>query len=90
MAGAKRIMDSLDRIQLAQYGGNITFTTSWVKSLLKWMNFTRHKATMKCALPPHVFKDGKEDFLRSVIEGGGGGEGGKMKEIPSQLIFNWN
>ena len=84
VAGAKGIVESLDRTRLVEYGGDITLTTSWAKSLLKRMNFTKRRATTKCGIPPHVFMDVKTEFLRSVIDVV------KMEEIPSQLIFNWD
>ena len=34
VAGAKGIVESLDRTRLVEYGGDITFTTSWAKFLL--------------------------------------------------------
>lgn len=84
LAGAKGIVGSLDRTRLVEYGGDITLTTSWAKSFLKRMNFTRRRATTKCGIPPHVFRDVKKEFLRNVIDVV------KMEEIPSQLIFNWD
>ena len=84
VAGAKGIVDSLDRTRLVEYGGDITLTTSWAKSLLKRMNFTRRRATTKCGIPPQVFRDVKEEFLQNVIDVV------KMEEIPSQLILNWD
>ena len=81
MAGAKGIVECLDRTRLVEYGGDITLTTSLAKSLLKRLNF---RATTKCGIPPHVFRDVKTEFLQSVIDVV------KMEEIPSQLIFNWD
>ena len=84
MAGAKGIVECLDRTRLVEYGGDITLTTSLEKSLLKRLNFTKFRATTKCGIPPHVFRDVKTEFLQSVIDVV------KMEEIPSQLIFNWD
>ena len=38
MAGAKGIVECLDRTLIVDYGGDIIFTTLWAKSLLKRMN----------------------------------------------------
>ena len=40
--------------------------------------------TTKCGIPPHGFRDVKEEFLQGVIDVV------KMEEIPSQLILNWD
>ena len=80
VAGTKGIVESLDRTQLVEYGGDITLTTSWAKSLLKKMNFTKRRATTKCSIPPHVFRDIKTKFLQSMIDMV------KMEEIP---LFIW-
>ena len=77
-------MESLDRTQLVEYGGDITLTTLWANSLLKRMNFTKRRATTKRGILPHVFLDVKKEFLQSVIDMV------EMEEIPSQLIFNWD
>ena len=50
MAGAKEIVESLDRTRLAEYGEDITLITLWAKSLLKRMNFTG-KATQMLKYP---------------------------------------
>ena len=84
VAGAKGIVESLDRTQLVEYGGDITLTTLWAESLLKRMNFTQRRATTKCGIPPHVFRDVKTEFWQSVIDMV------EMEEIPSQLILNWD
>ena len=39
---------------------------------------------MKRGIPPHVFRDVKTEFLRSVIDVV------NMEEIPLQLILNWD
>ena len=45
VAGAKGIIESLDKTRLVEYGGHVVLTRSWAKSLLKRMKFTRRRAT---------------------------------------------
>ena len=59
MAGAKGIVESLDRTQLVEYGGDITYITLWAQFLLKRMNFTKRREMTKCGIPTHVFRDVK-------------------------------
>ena len=84
MAGAKGIVETLDRTRLVENGGDIDLTVTWAKSLLKRMNFTKRRATTKCGIPPQVFRDVKAEFLQNVIDVV------QMEEIPSQLILNWD
>ena len=84
MAGAKGIVETLDRTRLVENGGDINLTVSWAKSLLKRMNFTKRRATTKCGIPQEVFRDVKAEFLQNVIDVV------QMEEIPSQLILNWD
>lgn len=74
------IVKTLDRTRFVENGGDIDLTVSWIKSLLKRMNFMNRRATTKCGIPPQV----KTEFLQNVIDVV------QMEEIPSQLILNWD
>ena len=84
VAGARGIVESLDRSRLVEYGGYVTLTIPWARSLLKRMNFTKRRATTKCGIHPQVFQQVKTQFLQDVIDVV------EMEEIPPQLIFNWD
>ena len=84
VAGARGIVESLDRSRLAEYGGHVTLTVSWARSVLKRLNFTKRRATTKCGIPPQVFQQVKTQFLQDIIDIVA------MEEIPPQLIFNWD
>ena len=55
VAGAKGIVESLDRTRLVEYSRDISLTTLWAKSLLKRMNLTKHRATTKCGIPTRLY-----------------------------------
>ena len=54
ISGARGILQSQDRTRLAEFGGPATLTTTWAKSLLRWMNFTKRQGTTKSKLPVEV------------------------------------
>ena len=54
MADAKGIVESLDRTQLVEYGGDITYITLWAQFLLKRMNFTKPREMTKCDIPTRL------------------------------------
>ena len=56
LAGARGIVKCLERTRLREYGGHVELTTSWAKSLLKRMNFTKCKATTKLGMSTKFFE----------------------------------
>ncbi len=77
---ANRIVKSLQRTQLVQYGGHVELTDSWARSLL---NFTKRKGTTKLSMPPEAFAQLKMQFLQDIITAV------EMEKIPPDLIINW-
>ena len=56
LAGARGIVKCLERMWLREYRGHVELTTSWAKSLLKRMNFTKCKATTKLGMSTKFFE----------------------------------
>ena len=67
---------------MAEYGGSATLTTSWAKSLLKRMNFTKRRASTKYSHPADELEKVKEAFLSQMLDTVG------LNDIPPELIFN--
>ena len=72
LAGVSGIVKCLERMRLREYvegmlicWGHVELTTSWVKSLLKQMNFTKCKATTKLGMSTKAFEEVKKNFLQS-------------------------
>ena len=84
IACAKGILKQLDRTMLAEYGGHVTLSVPWAKSLLHRMQFTKRRGTTKCGLSTEAFQEVKRRFLQQVIEVV------QMEDIPMELIFNWD
>ena len=45
VAASKGILQSIDRTQLAEFGGHICLSREWAYKLLQRMNFVKRKAT---------------------------------------------
>lgn len=59
IAGAKGIVQTMDRTWLAEYGGPTSLTRGWANSILERMNFTgRAKEFEEC----------RTNFLQEVID----------------------
>ena len=84
ISSAKGILLSQNRTSLSEFGGHITLTVSWAKSLLRRMNFTKRRGTTKARFLPEQFKQLKASFLQEIIDVV------TMEDIPAQLIFNWD
>ena len=84
IAAARGIAQAMDRTRLAEYGGAATLTTSWAKSLLKRMNFTKRRASTKHSHPADELEKEKETFLSQMLDTVG------LNDIPQELIFNWD
>ena len=83
-SGARGILNSLDRTSLSEFGGHVTLSTSWAKSLLHRMNYRKRRGTTKVSMPVEQFREVKRSFLQEIIDVV------TMEEIPSDLIFNWD
>ena len=78
IAGARGLLQSLDRARLAEYGGLATMSRGWAKSLLK---FSRRMGTTQATMSPDDLKQKKIEFLQKVVDIV------TMEEIPSELIL---
>ena len=74
----------MDRDRLADYGGPATLSVAWSKSLLKRMDFTKKRGSTKVSGMPDDIKEAKQKFLSDIVETI------EFKEIPGDLIFNWD
>ena len=83
-SGARGILQSLDRTSLSEYGGHVTLSTAWAKSLLRRMHYVKRRGTTKAAMPVQQFQKIKTAFLQEIIDVV------TMEEVPSDLIFNWD
>lgn len=84
MAGAKGLLLKLDKTQLQEYGGPVTISRAWAKSLMRRMGFVKRRGTTKSRATVENFDQVKADFLAeiaSIVE---------MEEIPPEMIFNWD
>ena len=68
IAVVKGLTLAMDRTRLGEYGGPATLTVPWAKSLLKWMNFTKRRATTKYNLPSEDLEEVKRSFLTEILE----------------------
>ena len=84
MASARGIMLKVDSTSLAEFGGHITLTKDWAKSLLRRMGFVKRRGTTKNKATVENFNEIKGDFLRDIVTSV------TMEEIPAELIMNWD
>ena len=84
IAVAKGLGEVMDLTRLAKYDGPAMLTVPWAKSLLKRMDFTKRRATIKCNPPSGGLVDIKQSFLAEVLETV------EFNDIPPELIFNWD
>ena len=83
VASSKGILHSIDRNQLAEFGGHIQLSREWAYKLLRRMNFIKRKATTANSKhAPEHFARLKQAFLDEVV--------GivEMEEVPPELILN--
>ena len=59
---ARRILQSLDKTSLSEFGGHVALSTAWTKSLPRWMNYLKRRGTTKAATPVEQFKNTKQFF----------------------------
>lgn len=67
IAGARGIVNAMDRTLLPEFGGHVKIDVTWAKSLLQRMNFTKRKGTTKFTMSVTDFQKMKEEFLQEVI-----------------------
>ena len=78
------IMLKHSKPMLSEFGGAVSLSKEWAKSVLRRMGFTKRRANSKSKLLLENFMAIKEQFLRdikSVVT---------MEDIPSALILNWD
>ena len=78
------IMLKHSKPMLLEFGGAVSLSKEWAKSVLRRMGFTKRRANSKSKLLLENFMAIKEQFLRdikSVVT---------MEDIPSALILNWD
>ena len=73
-----------DLARLVKYGGPVTSTMPWAKSLLKRMDFTKSRATTKSNPPTDDLVEIKLSFYPEVLEMV------EFNDILHKLIFNWD
>lgn len=84
MGAAKGIMSYRDISKLSSHGGHIEITKTWAKSLLQRMGFVKRKYSTSGKILLAWFDESKEIFLADVAAEV------LMKDIPEQLIINWD
>ena len=83
IAGARGLVQNIDRTMLTEYGGPASLTRGWANSILKQMNFTRAGTTQAKIVPKH-FEEQQVKFLQEIVDIV------TMENIPPQLIINWD
>ena len=84
MAVAEGIVSHRDVSKLSSHGGHIEIKKSWAKSLLQRMGFVKRKCSTSGKISLARFDESKEIFLADVAAEV------LMKDIPEQLIINWD
>ena len=81
IAGAKGLLLKQDRTRLQEYGGPITLSKAWAKSLLLRMGFVKRRGTTKSRVTVDNFDRIKKDFLAEITSTV------EMEEIPPGTYF---
>ena len=89
MAAAEGIVAARDVTKLRQhdghfYGGHINITKNWARSILDRMGYVKRKCSTAGKTTISEFDEIKEVFLADVAAVA------VMRNIPSDLIFNWD
>lgn len=85
VSASRGILMARDRMELAEFGCHIVLNRQWAFNLLYRMHFVRRKATTsKSKLSTENFVAVKQAFLDDVVSTVA------MKEIPFELILNWD
>ena len=83
-SAAKALVMSKDRSLLAEYGGTISLSRYWAKSILLRMNFVKRRASTACKTDIVNFDEKKADFLDRICSAV------DEHDIPAELIINWD
>ena len=84
MASGEAIVRKTDKNLLKEDGESIEMTKTWAKSLLSRLGFIKRKANNTAKVEPSYYQKLKEQYLLGievVVE---------MKDIPADLIMNWD
>ena len=84
MASAEGILGARDQSLLVQYGGHVSITKSWAKSLLARMGYVKRKCSTAGKMSVPHFKELQDYFLADIQAEV------LMNDIPEDLIFNWD
>ena len=84
IAGARRLLLSMDKTKLAEFGGPATLSRGWARSLLTRMKFTKRMGTTAAKVIPENFDELRLKFLQEIVDIV------KMEEVPPQLVLNWD
>ena len=66
MAGAEAIMTKLAKHKLEKYGGHVTITKTYARSLLRRMGFVKRKGTKSVKVLPSDFDEIKRKYIEWV------------------------
>ena len=84
IAGARGLIQSIDRTMLTEYGGPASLTRGWAISILKRMNFTRRVGTTQAKITAKNFDEAQSQFLQDIVDLV------TVEDIPPELIINWD
>jgi hypothetical protein len=84
MAGAEAIVTKHAKHKLECYGGHITITKHYARSLLRRMGFVKRKGTKNVKQLPSDFEEIKASFVEKVSNVV------KQHDIPDALVINWD
>ena len=84
MAGAEAIMTKLAKHKLEKYGGHVTITKTYARSILRHMGFVKRKGTKSVKVLPSDFDEIKRKYIERV------GKCTNENRVPDDLILNWD
>ncbi|CAG2246019.1 unnamed protein product [Mytilus edulis] len=84
MAAAEAIVTKFARHRLERYGGHITITNTFAKSLLRRMGFVKRKGTKAVKHLPNDFDDIRQEYISKI------NNVREKHNIPDTLIINWD
>ncbi|CAC5413807.1 unnamed protein product [Mytilus coruscus] len=84
MAAAEAIVTKFARHRLERYGGHITITSSFAKSLLRRMGFVKRKGTKAVKHLPNDFDEIRQEYISKI------NNVREKHHIPDTLIINWD
>jgi len=84
IAVGKAVVQKFDANLLSEYGGPLSLTPSWAKSILYRMNFVKRKYCSQAKPMVHGFEEIKAQFLGDVLAVV------KIESIPDELVLNWD